>query len=132
VAATHRDLAAAVAGGTFREDLYYRLKGVVLNTPRLDERGSDKALLAQIFLRRASAQTRFAPDALVWITQRRSPFRTWSLPPAKTLEQEVAALERQRILEALERTSHNHTHTARNLGLSRVGLLKKMDRMGLR
>ena len=49
-----------------------------------------------------------------------------------TLEQEVAALERVRILEALERSGYNHTHTARDLGLSRVELLKKMDRMGLR
>ncbi|ODU69431.1 MAG: hypothetical protein ABT11_12565 [Novosphingobium sp. SCN 66-18] len=56
-----------------------------------------------------------------------------TLPPANTtLEEEVTALERRRILEALERNGHNHTHTARDLGLSRVGLLKKVDRMGLR
>lgn len=56
-----------------------------------------------------------------------------TLPPANTtLEEEVAALERRRILEALERNGHNHTHSARDLGLSRAGLLKKMDRMGLR
>jgi two-component system NtrC family response regulator len=53
-------------------------------------------------------------------------------PQPRTLEEEVAALERRRIMEALERTGHNNTHTARELGLSRVGLLKKMDRMGLR
>ncbi|MBN9144467.1 MAG: sigma-54-dependent Fis family transcriptional regulator [Novosphingobium sp. 63-713] len=166
VAATHRDLAAAVADGSFREDLYYRLKGVVLTTPRLDERGADKALLAQIFLRRAAPEARFASAALEWIVQRAWPGNVRELraavecaaalaqgtaigvddlafatgetipvtsPPANlTLEEEVAALERRRIVEALERTGHNHTHTARNLGLSRVGLLKKMDRMGLR
>jgi DNA-binding NtrC family response regulator len=169
VAATHRDLVAAVAVGSFREDLYYRLKGVVLKTPTLDERGADKGLLAQIFLRRAHPQARFAPDALGWITARAWPgnvrelrsamecaaalasgttitqddlaFATGGASSAKpetssrqmlTLEQEVAALERLRIQEALERSGNNHTHTARDLGLSRVGLLKKMDRMGLR
>lgn len=166
VAATHRDLTTAVADGSFREDLYYRLKGVALTTPRLDERGADKALLAQIFLRRVSGQARFSPDALTWIDRRTWPgnvrelraavecaaalgqgplievedlaFATGSgepvqtAPQVQTLEEEVAALERRRIMEALERTGHNHTHTARELGLSRVGLLKKMDRMGLR
>ncbi|NKJ42342.1 sigma-54 dependent transcriptional regulator [Novosphingobium sp. SG720] len=166
VAATHRDLAAAVADGVFREDLYYRLKGLVLSTPRLDERGADKALLAQIFLRRAAPGISFGVAALEWIAQRTWPgnvrelraavecaaalaqgtaisvedlaFATGgtapvTLPAANvTLEEEVAALERRRIIESLERTGHNHTHTARDLGLSRVGLLKKMDRMGLR
>ncbi|HWU01358.1 MAG TPA: sigma-54 dependent transcriptional regulator [Novosphingobium sp.] len=166
VAATHRDLAAAVGDGAFREDLYYRLKGVVLSPPRLDERGADKALLAQIFLRRVSDRARFSPDALTWIAGRPWPgnvrelraavecaaalgqgllievedlaFATGSGEPVQTvqqpqtLEEEVAALERRRIMEALERTGHNHTHTARELGLSRGGLLKKMDRMGLR
>lgn len=50
----------------------------------------------------------------------------------QTLEEEVIALERRRIVEALDRTAYNHTHAARDLGLSRAGLLKKMDRMGLR
>jgi hypothetical protein len=44
------------------------------------------------------------------------------------LEQELAALERLRIEQA-PWTGHNHTHRAR---MSRVGLLKKLDQMGLR
>lgn len=73
VAATHRDLEAAVADGSFREDLYYRLNGVMLKTPMLDERGADRALLAQIFLRRVSEQAHFTPDVLAWITARNWP-----------------------------------------------------------
>jgi len=41
VAATHRDLEAAIEDGSFREDLYYRLKGVEIRIPPLSERRQD-------------------------------------------------------------------------------------------
>ena len=71
VAATHRNLAAAVAEGSFREDLFYRLKGVVLRTPSLAERATDVPLLARLFLRRAAeGRANFSPDALNWLPGR--------------------------------------------------------------
>ena len=50
IAATNRDLREAIAQGKFREDLYYRLAVVVINLPRLVERGDDLLLLISHFV----------------------------------------------------------------------------------
>ncbi|HEY1087855.1 MAG TPA: sigma-54 dependent transcriptional regulator, partial [Archangium sp.] len=54
IAATHRDLAAEVKAGRFREDLFYRLKVVHLHVPALRERPEDLPVLARHFLSRAA------------------------------------------------------------------------------
>jgi transcriptional regulator with PAS, ATPase and Fis domain len=56
VAATHRDLVAAAAAGTFRRDLYYRLAGVTLSLPPLRERRERIAAIASELLAAAAAR----------------------------------------------------------------------------
>jgi transcriptional regulator with GAF, ATPase, and Fis domain len=52
IAATHRELKQLVAGGQFREDLYYRLAGYEIPVPPLRDRASDIPLLVEHFRRR--------------------------------------------------------------------------------
>ena len=74
IAATHRDLKAAIAEKTFREDLFYRISEVTVNIPPLRERGSDPVLIANYLLQEAckrhgKAQMKLAPDAIAAIEQ---------------------------------------------------------------
>lgn len=55
VAATHKDLKAAIKEGTFREDLYYRLSVIPIVIPPLRERKEDIPILADYFLHKYAA-----------------------------------------------------------------------------
>ena len=170
LSATHRDLDAMVASGAFREDLFYRLKGIVLRTPALAERTDDLPLLASLFLRRASANARVSPEAMAWLAGRawpgnvrelRSVIETAAAMTAPSgsvdldllrfvagedgrpveveadasmgpLDRAIADLETRMLRSALAETAGNQSEAARRLGISRVGLIKKLDRLGLR
>src|SRR5258706_268088 len=64
VAATNRDLSQMVAAGQFREDLYYRLNDVSIETPPLRERKDDVQALATFFIKRFSGELKKKIDGL--------------------------------------------------------------------
>src|SRR6187431_2692794 len=64
IAATNRDLAGMVSSGHFREDLYYRLNVVAVETPPLRERKDDILALAMHFTRRFSAELKKRLDGI--------------------------------------------------------------------
>jgi Nif-specific regulatory protein len=73
LSATNRDLRAAIADRSFRQDLYYRLAALTIRVPPLRQRREDIPSLACLFLRRAAEQHRkhiggFTPAALELLT----------------------------------------------------------------
>jgi two-component system response regulator HydG len=101
VAATNRNLASLVADGRFREDLYYRLKVVVLEVPPLRARPSDIQVLAEHFLRHYSEEngrsiSGFTPNALRSLIDYPWPGNVRELQHA--IEQAVVLSESDRIL----------------------------------
>src|SRR5450631_3879804 len=64
LSATHKNLAALVAEGKFREDLFYRVNVIELRVPSLRERPEDVPELAEAILRRLGRRMKISPPML--------------------------------------------------------------------
>ena len=78
VCATHRDLEARCAKGSFREDLYYRISELRVRIPPLRERDGEAAVLARHFLEKFAGEMKrsglnLAPDAMAAIERHEWP-----------------------------------------------------------
>jgi two-component system response regulator HupR/HoxA len=169
VSATNRDLGELLKAGTFREDLYYRIAGVVIELPPLRERKEDIPALVAHFLAdtgKPEGSVRVdaaAMDLLVayeWPgnvrelkneVQRLVALETGGLITPEHLSPRILAyrapdlrepipgglrglvedLERRALRSALQRHAWNKSRAALELGLSRLGLRKKLERYGL-
>jgi two-component system response regulator HupR/HoxA len=173
ISATNQDLTGLLKSGKFREDLYYRLAGVVIEVPPLRDRREDLPALLQHFLveatggaGRAGPPPKIEPAALDLLTaydwpgnvrelrnevrrivalsgggvvtpEQLSPAILAYRPPdpdrvpGRGLRPMVEDLERRLIRSALMRHGWNKSRAAAELGLSRLGLRKKLERYGI-
>jgi transcriptional regulator with PAS, ATPase and Fis domain len=159
VAATNRDLTQAVEQGAFRRDLLFRLNVVEIRVPPLRERTPDVALLAEHYLRAAGSRARLAASALAafdgyaWpgnVRELKHLIERLGALPVTTIERKhlpralraanagprptasAPELEKKRVARALDSNAGNISRAAKQLGLTRHGLKKKMLRLGLR
>jgi transcriptional regulator with PAS, ATPase and Fis domain len=156
IAATNQDLERAIAQGRFRADLYHRLKQYFVHVPPLRERVADIVPLAEYFLQKHSQAASFSEAAKAalrshpWpgnirelqnaivqaaITAQEYEIQAEDLPqlegsaamrasPASDFS--LDGVERQTILEALEKTAGHHQKAADLLGISRRTLSRKL------
>ena len=166
IAATHRDLPAMVKQGTFREDLYYRLKVFPIHVPALRQRAEDiprlvrhfTALYSQRLNKRIDLIPADTMDALArypWPGNIRelqnfieravilSPQSTLRAPtselepfqPNKASNaplNDLAEVERDHILRALEASDWVISGAAARLRMKRTSLVYRMKKLGIR
>ena len=171
ISATNSDLEEQVKVGSFREDLFYRLKVVTMALPPLRERKEDLSLLINHFIEKFAAEngkniqglTAEARDVLLkydypgnvrelvnimeravviarsqYITTDDLPFKSDFLPvesykkSSGSLRESVDDLEKNLIIEAMEKTQDNQTKAAEILGISERMLRYKLKKYGLK
>jgi DNA-binding NtrC family response regulator len=151
IAATNTNLRRAIRAGTFREDLFYRLSVIELEVAPLAERREDILPLARHFLERGLTLTADAEAALlrypwpgnvrelqnvmrrVCLLSQGGPIGAAALAlPIAAPGAEEPELDRAAVEAALERARGVISQAARDLGLSRQALYRRMEKLGLK
>jgi two-component system NtrC family response regulator len=162
VAATNRNLGEMIAGGQFREDLFYRLSEIELHIPPLRERMGDAVLLARYFFQRFSSTLGrtvkgFAPDALAAISSYQWPGNVRELENRVKRALVLAAgdlisaanlglsaghfpplrewrerADKEAVTSALSLSGDNVSAAAKLLGISRPTLYELMNSLSIR
>jgi DNA-binding NtrC family response regulator len=151
VAATSRDIKEACSHGSFREDIYYRLAGIVINVPPLRERRDDIIALALSMLEAEGAKFHLAAEALShasWEGNVRELHHAMTQASVRALSSErseilptdlpdLGALHRHpqktqgRVEAAVRNAGGNMSHAAKALGVSRATLYNLFKRYGI-
>jgi Nif-specific regulatory protein len=169
IAATNRNLEKMVEDGEFREDLFYRLNVIPINTPPLKQRGNDIKLLVEFFLEKATKNHKklvsISDDAMDLLLKYPWPGNVRELEntverivlmgdeevtpqdmqlilPAFSSKEVVKSLsykdktldemEKEMIVDALERSSGNQTEAAKSLGITLRQIGYKIKSYGIK
>ncbi len=162
LAATNRNLSQQVRDGYFREDLYYRINVMSLELPPLRDRRADIELLVKHFLEKRWEIEEVAMQMLQrydWpgnvrqlinaverakimaegnlLRLRDFPRETTQCEPRQEISatlarDDLAAIERAKVVEVLRREAGNKTRAARTLGIDRRKLYRLIEKYGIK
>ena len=152
ISATNEDLGRAIAEGRFRQDLYYRVNVVQLALPPLHERRDDIMVLAQYFLQGKKALSDAASKLLLsyaWpgnvrelqnVCQRALLLSTGSSIEAADLglpetisatKRSLEDIDKEQLEQALDLAGGVISRAAKQLGISRQALYRRMEFYGI-
>ena len=162
VCASNRDLQQMLARGEFREDLFYRLNGILLELPPLQARTDKDVLIRRLLVEESDYRGEIDGDAFELLTRYTWPgnfrelrnvirsavaicdggriraedlpatlYRTTPSPTPTAAGSPLADAERTALLSAIRANHGNLCHTARQLGISRNSLYRKLKRHGI-
>jgi two-component system response regulator HydG len=161
ISATNKDLSSLIQSGKFREDLLYRINSIVIKAPPLRERSDDIPLIAFHYLKKISSVNNkeirsISPPAMEilinfpWpgnvrrlinalehsaVTCKTDTIEVSDLPDYLIYEKKTepgdSRIDAEKIRAALALYKGNKTLAAKDLGISRVTLWKKLKTLGL-
>jgi transcriptional regulator of acetoin/glycerol metabolism len=163
ICASNQDLRELLAAGAFREDLHYRLNGIILELPALSTRTDKAVLIRRILAEESGVAATESIDAAAlerleehaWpgnIRELRNVIRSaWAICDDRVIRlcdlpaqltgagvvisvgptTPLARAERENLLSAIRATRGNLCNTAKQLGISRNALYRKLKRHGI-